>query len=180
MKSGLPAVGSGAGGRGVTATQPAARNPALARFDLPATAARLGLFIERSCAWGEADVFAADGQFECSTLGEVIVLPRASLADKAQAAADLARLLEPAPIELAGQKLAELRALTAHRARDGVDVELIATAYTQRLAQYPADVVAAACDAWANREQWWPTWAELKAECDKRMRGRLALRRALS
>jgi hypothetical protein len=67
-----------------------------------------------------------------------------------------------------------------HRARDGVDVELMAGAYTERLARYPADVVTAACDAWADREQFWPAWAELKAECDKRMRGRLQIRAALA
>jgi hypothetical protein len=88
-------------------------------------------------------------------------------------------LCDPCDPLLAARKLAELRVLTAHRARDGVDVELMAGAYTERLAAYPADIVVAAVDGWANREEFWPTWAELKAECDKRMRGRKMIRQAL-
>lgn len=123
-------------------------------------------------------MFGADGQFEAAHVGEVMV--RKGTPEELEAvrrAVDA--LLEPAPADMAAVKLAELRAVTVHRARDGIDVELMATAYTQRLARYPADVVAAACDAWADREEFWPSWAELKAECDKRMRGRLALKRAL-
>jgi hypothetical protein len=88
-------------------------------------------------------------------------------------------LCDPCDPQLAARKLAELRVLTAHRARDGIDVELMAGAYTERLAAYPQDIVVAAVDGWANREEFWPTWAELKAECDKRMRGRKMIRQAL-
>lgn len=139
---------------------------------------RLGRFIERACVWGVVDVFGADGQFDAAHVGEVVV--RKGTPEELDAVARVVDgLLEPAPADMAATKLAELRAVTVHRARDGIDVELLATAYTQRLARYPADVVAAACDAWADREEFWPSWAELKAECDKRMRGRLALKRAL-
>jgi hypothetical protein len=91
----------------------------------------------------------------------------------------LERLCAPCGGPFAARKLAELRALTAHRARDGIDVELMAGAYTQRLANYPADIVNAACDAWSNANPFWPTWAELKDECDKRMKGRMQARDAL-
>lgn len=151
---------------------------ALKTFGLPETSVRLARFIERACAWRVADVFGADGQFEASHVGEVVI--RKGTAEEIEAVTRAVdALLDPAPADMAATKLAELRAVTVHRARDGIDVELLATAYTQRLTRYPVDVIAAACDAWADREEFWPSWAELKAECDKRMRGRLALARAL-
>jgi hypothetical protein len=149
------------------------------KFGLPAGTAKLQRFIEQRCALGESSVFGADGQFDGARLSEVGITVGTTPAEIDSARANLSALLQPASIDMASKKLMELRAVTVHRARDGIDVELMATAYTQRLARYPADVVAAACDAWADREEFWPSWAELKAECDKRMRGRLALKRAL-
>jgi hypothetical protein len=108
------------------------------------------------------------------------VAPSADRQTIAHCKAEIDRLCRPCNGQLAAKKLTELRALTVHRARDGIDVELMAGAYLQRLAQYPADVVVAACDGWANCEEFWPSWAELKAECDKRMRGRLQIKRALA
>lgn len=96
-----------------------------------------------------------------------------------QCLARIESLCLPCDRWVAAEKLAELRVLTVHRARDGNDTELMAQAYTDRLAQYPADVVIAATKAWSDREEFWPSWAELKAECDKRMRGRVQIRDAL-
>lgn len=110
---------------------------------------------------------------------DVAIKPGADPAVVSQCLVQAESLCAPCKPNFAGQKLAELRVLTAHRAKDGVDMELLAQAYTTRLAEYPPDVVAAATKAWADREQWWPSWAELKAECDKRMRGRLQVRDAL-
>lgn len=153
--------------------------PVLKMFGLPETSVRLARFIERASVWTASDVFGQDGQFEAAYPREVVILPDTPVADVDAARAQLGELMAPAPSKFVATKLAELRSLTAHRARPGDDVEMMATAFTARLAKYPADVVAAACDAWADREEWWPSWAELKAECDKRMRGRLALAAAL-
>lgn len=110
----------------------------------------------------------------------VAVKPDADMALVQEAADYLARMCAPADIKLVVRKLAELKAMTVSRARDEVDMELVGAAYGQRLAQYPADVVNAACDRWANREEFWPSWAELKGECDKLMRGRTRVRDALN
>lgn len=134
--------------------------------------------LEPVIAWGTTSVFGDHG-FEGVRIVNVRVRASADPATIAWCLQRVGDLCEPCEPNLAAKKLAELRVLTAHRARDGVDVELMAGAYTQRLAQYPADVVAEACDGWSNREEFWPTWAELKAECDKRMRGRTQLRDAL-
>jgi hypothetical protein len=134
--------------------------------------------LEPVIAWGTASVFGSHG-FDGVRVTDVKVRAHADPATIAFCRQRVEDLCEPCDPKLAAKKLAELRVLTAHRARDGVDVELMAGAYTQRLAAYPADVVVEACDGWSNREEFWPTWAELKAECDKKMRGRKQLLNAL-
>lgn len=128
--------------------------------------------------WGETSLFGEAG-YTGTKITDLAVRPHADPQYVGQCLAKLETLCRPCDAGLAAKKLAELRVLTVHRARDAVDMELMAGAYTQRLTQYPADIVVAACDGWANREEFWPSWAELKAECDKRMRGRIQLRDAL-
>jgi hypothetical protein len=128
--------------------------------------------------WGETSIIGSHG-FEGVNITGVRVDKDADQAMVTACLRDVMDICDPCDPQLAARKLAELRVLTAHRARDGVDVELMAGAYTERLAAYPQDIVVAAVDGWANREEFWPTWAELKAECDKRMRGRKMIRQAL-
>lgn len=129
--------------------------------------------------WRETSLYAGD-QWDRSEARNVKVRDGVSPALISECIQEIDRICGPCEPRLAAEKLAELRVLTVHRARDGLDVELMATAYTGRLAKYPPDVVVKACDAWADREEFWPSWAELKAECDKRMHGRLAIKRALT
>jgi hypothetical protein len=128
--------------------------------------------------WGETSVIGSHG-FEGVNITGVKVRDGADPQYVGQCLAKVMVLCDQCDPLVAARKLAELRVLTAHRARDGIDVELMAGAYTERLAAYPQDIVVAAVDGWANREEFWPTWAELKAECDKRMRGRKMIRQAL-
>lgn len=134
--------------------------------------------LEPLIAWGTASVFGSHG-FEGVRVTDVAVRAHADPKAIAWCLERIEGMCEPSEPNLAAKKLAELRVLTVHRARDAGDMELMAGAYTQRLAEYPADIVVAACDGWANREEFWPSWAELKAECDKRMRGRAQIRIAL-
>lgn len=168
----------GATGAGVPQTT-AERQPEVARvFGLPPSATSLARSLGRLISWQDASIYSGD-EFAGVSIKNVAVRPGFDLAEVQRHAVAVERLCEPAGTDLATQKLTELRALTAHRAKGDNDMVLTAVAYTQRLAQYPADVVAAACDGWADREQWWPSWAELKAEADKRMRGRLQIRETL-
>ena len=172
---GLPHGATGAGAMQTTAE----RQPEVARvFGLPPSATSLARSLGRLISWQDASIYSGD-EFAGVSIKNVAVRPGFDLAEVQRHAAAVERLCEPAGTDLATQKLTELRALTAHRAKGDGDMVLTAVAYTQRLAQYPADVVAAACDGWADREQWWPSWAELKAEADKRMRGRLQIRETL-
>ena len=128
--------------------------------------------------WGETSRFSGD-EFMGVQLTGVRVRNNADPELVREARDLMARVCHPADIKLVVRKLAELKAMTISRQRDDIDMELVGAAYGQRLAQYPADVVNAACDRWANREEFWPSWAELKGECDKLMRGRAKVREAL-
>jgi hypothetical protein len=169
-------VGKSVSASGAT-PMPTERGP-LAAFDLPAQAATLAHSLAPLLVWGEASIIGDHG-FEGVNLTGVRVRDGADARQVDLCLGGILEICDPCDPQLAARKLAELRVLTAHRARDGVDVELMAGAYTERLAAYPADIVVAAVDGWANREEFWPTWAELKAECDKRMRGRKLIRQAL-
>jgi hypothetical protein len=128
--------------------------------------------------WQEKSLFSNAG-WEGVEITDMTVRSGSDLTLVGKALAAFENLCAPSRDDLAARKLLELRALTVHRAWNDDDVELMAGAYASRLAWYPPDVIVAACDAWADREEFWPAWAELKAECDKKMRRRLQIRSAL-
>lgn len=85
--------------------------------------------------------------------------------DKARVADALRKMEARAPQDAIEGWLAELSVITAKRADDEFTETLRLAAYASRLSAYPADVARAAC---LGREwRWWPTWAELKDECDR-------------
>jgi hypothetical protein len=69
--------------------------------------------------------------------------------------------------------LAELSVITARRADDDFSGALRLKAYTDRLAEYPADIAKAALlsKAW----HFFPTWADLRAECERLLKPRQEL-----
>ena len=79
------------------------------------------------------------------------------------AKADLEKFLTPAPVRTIEIWLAELSVITAGRGPDGINAELMVTAYSSRLSKFPADVVHTAIleTSW----KWFPTWAELEKVC---------------
>tara|TARA_B100000519_G_C14252784_1_gene443370 strand:- start:966 stop:1457 length:492 start_codon:yes stop_codon:yes gene_type:complete len=80
------------------------------------------------------------------------------------ALADLRMMIEPAPVEWIEEWLAELSVLTAGRGREGLDAELMVTAFASRLRAYPADVVK---DTLLRRAwKWFPSWEELEKICN--------------
>ncbi len=167
-------IGTQHGGTGV-ATSPSLP---MAGFGLPDNAVTLRRSLSRLCVWAETSRFGDHG-FEGVEMKSVTVRPGSNPASVRDCLSQMESLCRRCPPDLAAKKLTELRALTVSRARGETDMALMAAAYTQRMMEYPADVVVAACDGWANREEFWPSWAELKGECDKRMRGRLQIRDAL-
>ena len=82
----------------------------------------------------------------------------------ALALADLKNFMTPAPVRNIEGWLAELSVIVARGKDDEFGDELRLSAYSGRLARYPADVVRAVLlDA---RYKFWPTWEELAKRCD--------------
>jgi len=94
------------------------------------------------------------------------------------ALADLTKFQTPAPIRQIEQWLAELSVLTVGRGADGIAAELQLTAYSSRLAQYPADVARHALlkQSW----KWFPSWSELEKVCNAKAGPRRHMIAALS
>lgn len=62
------------------------------------------------------------------------------------------------------QAITKLLVLTKRRAEDQVDLELMVSAYAERLEQFPGDIVAEVLDRWPANSKWWPAWQELEEE----------------
>jgi len=163
------------GGTGV-ALRPDASTVLAKAFELPA--GTLAHSLEPLLEWRETSLYGSHG-FEGVRIEDVKIWDGATRAQVLGLLKSVEAVCMPCDAKFAAQKLSELRVLTAHRARDGSDVELLAAAYTHRLAEYPADVVDMACNRWADANPFWPTWAELKNELDKRMKGRKQIHAAL-
>jgi len=88
-------------------------------------------------------------------------------------------LCRGARADVTRQLVYRLRAMTVRRAHADDEDELTGSIYSTRLGEFPEDVVLEAVSRWIERETFFPPWAELRAEIDKRMRGRLAIREAL-
>jgi hypothetical protein len=84
--------------------------------------------------------------------------------NKAALVADLERLMTPAPIREIEGWLAELSVIVARRPQEEVDEAVRLTAYSSRLAQYPADVARHVL--LEMRWKFWPTWEELASAAD--------------
>lgn len=97
----------------------------------------------------------------------------------ADALHQIQRLCEPGGEAVVLAELAKLRVTMAHRNGGAVDERALLAVIAEDLAEYPADVVRAACTAWRRREKWFPTPGELIAECTGMVRRRYAMRNAL-
>ena len=76
------------------------------------------------------------------------------------------------------QEIGRCLMLTKSRPRDADDQALMLGALADELAAFPGDVVATELRAWARRETWWPTLAEIAERCRRATRARNGLRRA--
>ena len=93
------------------------------------------------------------------------------------AAEEVRRGMRPAAPEAIEGWLAELSVIVAKRQDDDFTETLRLEAYTKRLMEYPADVVRHALveKTW----RFWPSWDELKPECERLVAPRRAMLRAL-
>jgi hypothetical protein len=94
-----------------------------------------------------------------------------------KALADLRNFMTPAPVRAIEQWLAELSVVIVRKADDEFGDTLRLTAYSSRLARYPADVAKAAILGWKGK--YWPSWSELEKVCDAMSSHRRAMIAAL-
>lgn len=89
------------------------------------------------------------------------------------AAAAISGFFTPAPSWQIEEWLAELSVITRRKQDDDISEKLRLSAYTSRLAEYPADVAREA----VLRHKWlfFPAWAELQDVCDKLASSRRAM-----
>lgn len=79
---------------------------------------------------------------------------------------DAQKWLVAAPPRQIVEELTKLRMLTAAR-NPGDDLDLLVTAYAERMAEYPLDIIRAACREMADKSTFFPAWAELRAAMDE-------------
>ena len=97
-------------------------------------------------------------------------------AERQSAIAMLEQLNQPAGQQFATLELTRLKVLTKSRER-GDDLKLQIAVMAEELGTYPPDVVREACRTW--RSTWFPSWAELRDECDAAAKMRRDLLKAL-
>ena len=128
--------------------------------------------------WETSSITGSDGQFEGVQITGCYIRPGTTVADVRAALAALNEYFRPCGGRYAGEQLALLRARTKMRADQ--DGKLMAVAYIDWLAPFPADVAKAACEEWARSNVFFPAWAELEAALTRLMAERKSLRAALS
>lgn len=140
---------------------------------LPATISKALKFSTRS-------VFGADGQFDGAVVDAAVLTgehDEASIRRALEVCRDQCR---PGGHEVAAQELTLLERKTVGAKQGDDDQRLRGAAYANDLAQYPADVIRAACQRCADSSRWWPAWADLKRECDRLAAKRIAEHKALT
>lgn len=88
-------------------------------------------------------------------------------ADKAARIIDA--LQAPAPVAKLTEWLTVCAALTAAPRDDDMTSELRLRVYTQKLADFPGDVVRKVLAEWPSKSKWFPVWAELEAAMNREM-----------
>lgn len=73
------------------------------------------------------------------------------------------------------KEVARLKVMTKATAQTGEDMTFQIAVMADELAAYPFDVVRDACRTWAAANTFFPSWAELKRLCDKRVLKRRSL-----
>jgi len=144
-----------------------------------AATASLPAQIASSLCWNETSLFDASGEFS-GVRFDVSFRQRPAPEIIAAAQAALAPWLQPLDRREAVKALAQLRLLVRRRNETNDDLDAQTALYAAKLEAYPADVVVHVIGKWADREEWWPSWAELKAQCDRHSRRRMALKAALA
>lgn len=87
-------------------------------------------------------------------------------------------LTRPADRDQVTQELTKCLLVTKSRAKPDEDMTMYVAAMTDELAKYPMDLVATSLRAWARKETFWPSLAEILAPIKREMGWRKSLETA--
>ena len=137
---------------------------------------------ERIVVLETRNLLGTDGQFEAQSVEKFTINPGMTKAELRQDLATVSESLQQAPESMTAKHVGLLKIRTKSRALGDLEARLLADTVVTDLRQYPADVVAYACQYWVEggrENKWFPSWPELREICERRVRGRQKLKRAL-
>lgn len=147
--------------------------PASLARNLPASVAAALSFRTMAAEYGETQPPGMD-------LVAIEIGGSVSRADLAKALDLAEQSLKPSgPADCLAQT-SRLRAVARQRPVITTDEKLAVVVYGEKLAKYPADAVAMACDAWLERSPWWPAVSELLQMVERVLQPRRELVLALT
>lgn len=158
----------------------AGRQPSPARGLPPAVVARLPAAVAAALVVGPfAPEYPSGADLALPLV--MITLPATLARADVSAALDVAnRACVPAGPSAALLATARLRVGTRQRPMAREDETLQLALYGEKLARYPADAVAAACEAWLEASPFWPSVSEILQACERAMQPRRELVLALT
>lgn len=122
----------------------------------------------------------SDGQYEASTLGQFRISPGMTVDEMRRDLSTVNASLQFAPENQVAAHVARLMVRTKLRTQGEAEANLLAETLVMDLRHYPADVVGWACDQWPKLGNvFFPSWAELRALCERRVDARRRLKKAL-
>lgn len=129
-----------------------------------------------------SSVFGKDGQYESVKLAPFTIADGWNRADLTKDLGTIVVACRGGKRAEIAHEVAKLLVRTKARAQGEGEGRLMAETMVSDLAQHPTDVVRFACEYWCDGgsdAKFTPSWPELKEICDKRMDGRLRLKKAL-
>lgn len=190
----LPTAQRPSNGTGMQRSEPGAAGTAvtpmgrwqkqqLGPFELPeATMRSLSDSLTSALEVSTTSRFGSDGQFDGLMLAPFRIKPGMTQRQLLQDLLVVDEACAPAPKHLVVDEVALLKARTRGRAEGEGEAAFSAEVMVGDLSKYPLDVVRYACAYWIDGgrdAKWFPSWPELKVICDRRMDGRLRLKKAL-
>lgn len=127
-------------------------------------------------------VYSADGQFDGAKLAPFTIRPGWRRDELSRDLKTINALCRGGNRTQVAHEVAKLLIRTKTRAHGEGEGRLLAETLVEDLCRYPTDVVRFACEYWVEGgrdAKFTPSWPELKEICDKRMDGRLRLKRAI-
>lgn len=147
---------------------------ALAKRDAEAVYVAMAALLKQGLrSWIEFDLDSEYEWTDCKVSARTPPDVRAALVELAE------RLTTPGGEDGAVKAIMECLTKTRSRPHDELDIEAMIGLFCRDLAEFPADIVATACNQHARVEKWWPSFSEILERCHRAYRWRRSLKAAL-